>query len=185
MEPIPRPPGHLLLGNLFDLDATHPLESLTDLARKYGPIYELELPGRGSRVIVSGYKLVDELCDESRFDKMLGPGLTALAEGPVDRGLFTSETSDPNWRKAHSILLPGFSMDAMRSYYPQMLDIAVQLIQKWERLNPDDTVDVPADMTRLTLDTIALCGFNYRFNSLYRDTPHPFVVAMLGTLEEA
>ena len=66
-----------------------------------------------------------------------------------------------------------------------MLDIAVQLMQKWERLNPDDTVDVPADMTRLTLDTIALCGFDYRFNSFYRDTPHPFVVAMLGALEAA
>jgi len=25
-----------------------------------------------------------------------------------------------------------------------MLDIAVQLMQKWERLNPDDTVDMPA-----------------------------------------
>jgi cytochrome P450/NADPH-cytochrome P450 reductase len=39
-------------------------------------------------------------------------------------------------------------MDAMRNYHPMMLDIAVQLMQKWERLNPDDTVDVPADMTR-------------------------------------
>jgi cytochrome P450/NADPH-cytochrome P450 reductase len=99
--------------------------------------------------------------------------------------LFTSETSDPNWRKAHNILLPGFSVDAMRRYYPRMLDIAVQLMEKWERLNPDDAVEVPVDMTRLTLDTIALCGFNYRFNSLYRETPHPFVIAMLGTLEAA
>ena len=56
---------------------------------------------------------------------------------------------------------------------------------KWERLNADDTVEVPADMTRLTLDTIALCGFDYRFNSFYRDTPHPFVLAMLNTLEAA
>src|SRR5437762_10564773 len=71
----------------------------------------------------------------------------------------------------------------MRGYYPRMLDVAVQRMQKWERLNPDDTVDVPGDMTRLTLDTIALCGFNYRFNSFYRDTPHPFVVAMLRVLE--
>jgi cytochrome P450 / NADPH-cytochrome P450 reductase len=185
LEPIPHPPDHLFVGNLFDLDASHPIESLMELARKYGPIYELKLPNGASRVIVSGYKLVDELCDASRFDKMLGPGLNALAKGPAGRGLFTSETSDPNWRKAHNILLPGFSMDAMRRYYPRMLDIAVQLMQKWERLNPDDAVDVPADMTRLTLDTIALCGFNYRFNSLYRDTPHPFVVAMLGKLEAA
>jgi cytochrome P450 / NADPH-cytochrome P450 reductase len=76
-------------------------------------------------------------------------------------------------------------MDAMRGYHPRMLDIATQLTLKWERLNADDTVDVPADMTRLTLDTIALCGFDYRFNSFYRDTPHPFVLAMLNTLEAA
>ncbi|HEY1477651.1 MAG TPA: cytochrome P450, partial [Chthoniobacterales bacterium] len=69
LEPIPQPPAHLFVGNLFDLDASRPIESLTDLARKYGPIYQLELPGGGSRVIVSGYKLVDELCDDSRFDK--------------------------------------------------------------------------------------------------------------------
>jgi len=184
-EPIPHPPGHPFVGNLFDLDANHPMESMMELARKYGPIFEIDMPGGNSRVVVSGFELVDELCDESRFDKMLGPGLRALGSSAFGAGLFTSETSDPNWRKAHNILLPAFSMDAIRSYHPMMLDIAVQLMQKWERLNSDDTVDVPADMTRLTLDTIALCGFNYRFNSFYRDTPHPFVVAMLGGLEAA
>jgi cytochrome P450/NADPH-cytochrome P450 reductase len=175
----------MLVGNLFDIDAGHPIESLMELARKYGPIYELALPARASPIVVSSFELVDELCDESRFDKKVGGGLSALAKGPAGRGLFTSETQDPNWRKAHNVLLPAFSVDAMRVYYPRMLDIAVQLMQKWERLNPDDTVDIPADMTRLTLDTIALCGFNYRFNSFYRDTPHPFVIAMLGTLEVA
>ena len=39
-------------------------------------------------------------------------------------------------------------------------------------------------MTRLTLDTIALCGFGYRFNSFYRDTQHPFVEAMMRALHE-
>ncbi len=185
LEPIPHPPGHPFVGNLFDLDATHPIESMMALARQYGPIFRIAVPGGNSRVVVSSYELVDELCDESRFDKMLGPGLRALGGSAFSRGLFTSETSDPNWRKAHNILLPAFSMDAMRNYHPMMFDIAVQLMQKWERLNSDDTVDVPADMTRLTLDTIALCGFGYRFNSFYRDTPHPFVVAMLGTLEAA
>ena len=37
-------------------------------------------------------------------------------------------------------------------------------------------------MTSLTLDTIGLCGFGYRFNSFYRDTHHPFVGAMIGAL---
>lgn len=40
-------------------------------------------------------------------------------------------------------------------------------------------------MTRLTLDTIGLCGFNYRFNSYYRETPHPFINSMVRALDEA
>jgi cytochrome P450/NADPH-cytochrome P450 reductase len=87
--------------------------------------------------------------DESHFDKMVGAGLNALAEGPGGRGLFTSETADPNWSKAHKVLLPAFSMDAMRGYFPRMLDIALQLMQKWERLNSDDTVG--SDMSLVLL----------------------------------
>ena len=37
---------------------------------------------------------------------------------------------------------------------------------------------MPADITRLTLDTIGLCGFDYRFNWFYRERLHPFVEAM-------
>ena len=40
-------------------------------------------------------------------------------------------------------------------------------------------------MTRLTLDTIGLCGFNYRFNSFYRETSHPFITSMTRALDEA
>ena len=78
-----------------------------------------------------------------------------------------------------------FSLQAMRDYMPTMVDIAEQLMDKWARLNPGEEVDVPADMTRLTLDTIALCGFGYRFNSFYRDTPHPFVEAMVRRADES
>src|SRR5262245_49675788 len=69
LQPIPHPPAHLFVGNLFDLDANHPIESMMDLAREYGPIFQIDMPGGNSRVVVSGFELVDELCDESRFDK--------------------------------------------------------------------------------------------------------------------
>ncbi len=75
-----------------------------------------------------------------------------------------------------------FSQQAMRGYMPRMVDIANQLVEKWSRLNPGDAVEVPADLTAVTLDTVALCGFDYRFNSLHRETPHPFVSALLRTL---
>src|SRR4051795_12424769 len=137
------------------------------------------------RLIVSGPDLVEEICDEARFDKQVGGGLATLRKDGADTGLFTAETQDPLWRRAHNILMAPFSMQAMRDYMPKMLDIAHQLMGKWARLNPGEEVDVPADMIRLTLDTIALCGFGYRFNSFYRDTPHPFVQAMVRVLAES
>jgi cytochrome P450/NADPH-cytochrome P450 reductase len=173
-----------LLGNVFDIDSASPFESLMELARHYGPIYRLATPG-GDRLVVSGPDLVDELCDDTRFDKMVGGGLSNLRRGSIGSGLFTANTDDPLWHRAHNILLSPFSLRSMQDYLPMMLDLADQLMAKWERLNPDEDVDVPADMTRLTLDTIALCGFGYRFNSFYRDTPHPFVEAMVRTLAES
>jgi cytochrome P450/NADPH-cytochrome P450 reductase len=98
-------------------------------------------------------------------------------------GLFTAYTTEPNWSKAHNILLPNFGDRAMQSYHPTMLDVALEMCQKWERLNAEDEIDVVHDMTALTLDTIGLCGFGYRFNSFYRDDFHPFVNAMVESLE--
>jgi cytochrome P450/NADPH-cytochrome P450 reductase len=129
--------------------------------------------------------MIDDLCDDERFDKLVGDGQKAVRSFGRSAGLFTSDTDDPNWGKAHNILLPNFSMQAMRDYVPMMNDIASQLMQKWERLNPGELVDVTDDTTRLTLDTIALCGFGYRFNSFYRDTQHPFVSAMMLMLSES
>jgi cytochrome P450/NADPH-cytochrome P450 reductase len=181
---LPGPRGLPVLGNLFDIDGDSPFESLMAMARQYGPIFRLSTPA-GHRLIVSGAELVEEICDDTRFDKLVGGGLANLSRGGAGAGLFTAETGDPLWRRAHNILLSPFSLRSMRDYMPMMLDLAQQLLDKWERINPDEEVDVPADMTRLTLDTIALCGFGYRFNSFYRDTPHPFVSAMVRTLTES
>ena len=63
-----------------------------------------------------------------------------------------------------------------------MLDIASQLVLKWARKGPDYRIPVTNDFTRLTLDTIALCAMDFRFNSFYQDEMHPFVLAMNNTL---
>src|SRR5215203_3318191 len=183
-EPIPQPPGYPVVGNVFDIIGEEtPIQGLMKLARQYGPIFRLRTP-QGSVIVLSGFDLADEVSDEKNFDKFLGPGLR-MARTVAGDGLFTSWTQEPNWHKAHNILLPNFSMQAIKGYMPMMVDLAQQLVEKWERLNPDDEIDVPADMTRLTLDTIGLCGFGFRFNSFYRDEPHPFVVSMVRCLDKA
>lgn len=66
----------------------------------------------------------------------------------------------------------------------EMKDIASQLVLKWARKGPEHRIFATDDFTRLTLDTIALCAMDYRFNSFYQDSMHPFVDAMLASLSE-
>jgi cytochrome P450/NADPH-cytochrome P450 reductase len=68
---------------------------------------------------------------------------------------------------------------------PEMDDIAEQMCAKWERVGDHSIIDIVDNLTRLTLDTIALCGFDYRFNSFYSTDMHPFVDAMVDSLIEA
>ncbi|MGA9290473.1 MAG: cytochrome P450, partial [Anaerobacillus sp.] len=174
---FPQPRTYGPLGSLPLIDKEKPIQSFMKLAKEFGPIFQFQFPGRTS-TFVSSAKLAAEICDESRFDKKVGPVLQKVRAFGGD-GLFTSETTELNWKKAHNILLPSFSQQAMKGYHNKMVDLATQLIQKWARLNPNEEVDVPEDMTRLTLDTIGLCGFDFRFNSFYREQNHEFVDAMV------
>ncbi|MED0906268.1 bifunctional cytochrome P450/NADPH--P450 reductase [Bacillus nitratireducens] len=183
IKEIPQPKTDGDLGNLLLLNKEKPLQSLMKIADQMGEIFKFETPNQVTRY-VSSQRLVKEVCDESRFDKNIGPALKNVRSFAGD-GLFTSWSYEKNWKKAHNILLPIFSQQAMKGYHAMMVDIAMQLIQKWERLNADEHIDVPEDMTRLTLDTIGLCGFNYRFNSFYRDQPHPFIMSMVRALDES
>src|ERR1700733_11007878 len=181
LSPIPHPPTKPVVGNMLSLDSSAPVQNLARLARELGPIFWLDMMG-APIVVVSGHDLVDELSDEKRFDKAV--------RGPLRRvrrvaggGCFPADPAEPNWGKAHNILLQPFGNRAMQSYHPSMVDIAEQLVKKWERLNGDEEIDVVHDMTALTLDTIGLCGFDYRFNSFYRRDYHPFVESLVRSLE--
>ena len=181
LSPIPQPPTKPVVGNMLSLDSTAPVQNLARLARELGPIFWLDMMG-SPIVIVSGHDLVEELSDEKRFDKAVRGPLRRVRAVAGD-GLFTADTTEPNWSKAHNILLQPFGNRAMQSYHPSMVDIADQLVKKWERLNGDEEIDVVHDMTALTLDTIGLCGFDYRFNSFYRRDYHPFVESLVRSLE--
>jgi cytochrome P450 len=181
---VPHPRHRLpLVGDVLGVSAGTPVQDSMRLARELGPIFVRRFFGR-EVVFVSGAELVAELADETRFAKHVGLGIQAL-RGIAGDGLFTAYNHEPNWRKAHDILRPAFTQSAMRGYHPVMLDVAGQLLARWDRLVDGPPVDVAADMTKLTLESIARTGFGYGFDSFARDRPHPFVAAMVGTLRHA
>ncbi|WP_042220404.1 cytochrome P450 [Kutzneria albida] len=169
-----------LVGDVLGRTPRTPLQDSMRLARELGPVYERKL-FRRRFVIVSDAEMAAELAEERRFGKHVLPGVAKLRDLAGD-GLFTAYNEEPNWRKAHDILRPAFTQQAMRGYHPHMLAVARELLARWDAR---DRVEVTPDMTRLTLETIGRTGFGYSFDSFQRERPHPFVSAMFATLRHA
>ena len=66
-----------------------------------------------------------------------------------------------------------------------MHEIGCQLVSKWSQLGSCDEIDPTDSFTRVSLDTIALCAMDVRFESFKNDTLHPFVSAINYFLAES
>ena len=166
----------------YDTDA--PSQSAIENASRLGPIFELKTLGV-RYVVAAGADVVTDLNDESRFCKHIGPEIEALRILGGD-GLFTAYNDEPNWHKAHNLLMPAFSQAAMRRYHAVMLDAADELTAHWDaRARTRETVDVSVDTTRVTLETIGRCAAGYSFGAFHSEAVHPFVEHMISGLKGA
>lgn len=180
---VPAPPGLPVVGHLHQIARSGLVGHLLNVSRDMPEgIFKLRFGSRVS-LFVTDPDLVAELSDETRFRKMPGPGLRVVRKFAGD-GLFTAFSEEPNWGKAHRILLPAFSNRAMRGYFDMIVEVCDQLVAKWERAAGTD-VHVADDMTRLTLDSIAIAGFGHRFNSFEREELDSFLLALGRALSEA
>jgi cytochrome P450 len=178
-QQLPTPAGRRpVFGHMFQLDRRAVVQSILRLTDGLGPIVEISILGQRF-VFVTSAELAREFNDESRFRKSLPPGILALRSFAGD-GLFTAYSDEPNWQLAHDLLAPAFTKSAMQSYHPVMLGAAAELIAKWD--HAAGPVDVTADLTRLTLETIGRTSFGQDFGSFERDEQHPMVGAMLTAL---
>uniref|UniRef100_A0A8H7TIC5 Flavodoxin-like domain-containing protein n=1 Tax=Bionectria ochroleuca TaxID=29856 RepID=A0A8H7TIC5_BIOOC len=179
---IPEPPAYPIIGHAALIDPSYPLGSIQGFADKYGEIFRMRFPG-SNNVVVTTQALVNEVCDEKRFKKVVAGPLNHIRRGVHD-GLFTAHDGEEPWGIAHRVLMPAFGPLKIRNMFDEMHDLASQLTLKWARVGPDTHVEVSDDFTRLTLDTIALCSMGFRFNSFYSEDMHPFVQAMADFLTE-
>lgn len=151
MAPIPHPPTYPLVGNVLSVDPDDPMLSIVNLMKQYGPIISLKFPKRPRPVLMVGcQEYVHELCDQERFQKVVGGALEevrAIAKDgehlpPLQSivarnrladtrpGLFTAHQHEEAWAIAHRILIPSFGPLSIRGMFPNMFDIASQLIMK-------------------------------------------------------
>lgn len=178
-QTFPHLPGRKpVIGDVGSFRPGQPLQSVMERCGDLGPIFELKIFDQ-KFVFVAGGELAAELADEKRFEKALSPALVALRDF-AGSGLFTAYNDETNWELAHTLLMPAFTKSAMQRYHPIMLEVARELFGSWSDV--DRPVDVSADMTRLTLETISRAAFSTDFGSFSREDPHPFVPAMIAAL---
>ncbi|AYJ50831.1 cytochrome P450 [Rhodococcus sp. P1Y] len=176
---IPTPRFRLpVLGDVLSIDADKPTQRELRMAAELGPIFERKIL-KHRLVVVSGADLVAELNDETRFAKFLALPHRKLRALGGD-GLFTAFNSEPNWGAAHRILMPGFSRDAMRTYHRVMTEVAAELVEHWGR-RPNTSIDVTADLNKLTLENMARAGFGYSFDA-FVSKDDEFVAAIVRIL---
>lgn len=159
------------------VDFTKPVQDVTARLQQLGSAM-LEQPfGKQPAVFLADTALIDEVNDETAWEKHVGPSLGRLREVTGD-GLFTAHGHEPNWAKAHNILAPLFTKAAMKRYHDSMLAPIRELVEAWDKKSKVRSwIPIPIEANRLTLEIIGRAGMGYSFSDLSspRQPEHPFV----------
>jgi len=175
---IPQPSFKLpIVGHLLYLQKDAQ-KSFASLSSKLGSIYRLKL-GPANVVIVSGLETIREVCDESRFIKDFGPVTEAL-KGQFRTTFGNLSQNDPMWVRLYRIILPKFQLKAIQEdYFPIMKNVVEELFKKWESLLEKKEVLLDDELSRVVIDIVGLCQFDYRFNAIVSEKPNPLFQAVM------
>lgn len=187
---IPMPPRLPVVGHLpWLLRRGGPMVWFAALAERYrdAGIFQVTTPSRLDPIFVVNADIAAELFDETRFEKAVDGPLLRIRRF-AGNGLFTADNDDVQWHRAHKLLTPGFARGSMDRFFPTMRSTLQELLDAWGRADDEDrAVDVTADMTRLTLETISRCGFDHAFGSFATGAValDPFLQALARCMAEA
>lgn len=82
-----------MLGNLLQIPKDHMAQYFLEVSRDFDGIFEMDFAGTKIPFAFSA-DLVEELCDETRFRKVIRPPLSLLRD-IVGDGLFTAKVTRP------------------------------------------------------------------------------------------
>lgn len=181
-QPIPKPPGVPLLGNIFDVDPSNTWGSLKKLSEKYGEIFQIKVLGHGI-VFVASAALAEELCDKTRFRKYVGGPIVEI-RAAVHDALFTAYDHEESWGIAHRIIAPTLTPQAMVTWFDEMRDTTSELVQTWKTWGGSNGFLLIGTLNRLNLEATTLTLYGKKLNCL-NGAEHPMLKAMEDSTSEA
>jgi len=138
----------------------------------------------GMRMIsVADTALVEEVStgEPDRFTKdflKFSPGGDLLLES-FGRGLVFASTEDPEWQVAHRILRAPFSSRGVKAMGPLMCQQADELVRALRRdVGHGGVAYIDTWVTKMALETIAVCGLGTSLGCFESSETPPFVVSL-------
>lgn len=175
---IPHPPRRVpFIGDVLGMSKEKPNQTTLQRFEELGPIYRRSILGT-DLTFVGSAELAAQVFDDTVWEKYVGRPLERLRPLVAD-GLFTAYNWESSWARAHEVLMPGFTKEAMVSYHDVMVEVVDELGK--DLASADGHVPVVDEMGKLTLEVIGRCGFGYSFDS-FGGSEHPFVAAMSRAL---
>ncbi|MCP4440004.1 MAG: cytochrome P450, partial [Aureispira sp.] len=180
---IPSPPRIPVFGNAHQVAGKDLVLKMLKVIGDYSPICEFKMIN-DKMLMISNHELAEGILNSPHCHKAIPKPLQQIRNFAKD-GLFTAWTDEPNWKKAHNILMPGFGRTAIMGYLPIMVDRVNELMNYWRTNSAGQWVDVQNDMTKLTFEVIGRCGFDYSFGCFDGTEQHSFLGAMDFALNES
>lgn len=174
-----------IAGDLSTIDFNKPVQDLTAELCKLGSGM-LEQPfGNQPVIFLADTALIEEVNDETLWEKHVGPSLNRLRSVTGD-GLFTAYNHEPNWRTAHNILMPAFTKAAMKGYHDGMIATIGEFIDAWHtKSRVRSWINIPLEANRLTLEIISRAGMGHSFTDLSDRRENALLAALLRELTYA
>ncbi|ORY80872.1 cytochrome P450 [Protomyces lactucae-debilis] len=179
----PIPGAHIsdVLMGRFSVSIDNPLITTSNLRKLYGELYMVKIVGL-QKTFAASQRMANAVLSRPDCVKATHEFLQVLRDGQPQSGLFTAYNDEEDWGIAHRVLMPVFGPMAVRGMWDPMVEIAAVMVSRFNA-HQNEIIDLPDQLTRLTLDTIALCSFDYRFNSFFKEDMHPFIGDMLTFLK--
>ncbi|MBV8657686.1 MAG: cytochrome P450 [Burkholderiales bacterium] len=165
IKDLPGPRPWPLLGNLPQTRPSRMHRDVERWSRKYGP-YSRFYVGRTCVFVVADHQAVSQILRD-RPDGFRRPSVTAAvsAEMGGDPGVFLVEGSE--WRQQRRMVMPAFSAQAIRAYFPLLTRVAMRLRARWATAaQAGQTINLSDDLKRYSVDIIAALALGTEVNTM-------------------
>jgi cytochrome P450 len=162
---LPGPRALPLVGNMHQLNRTRLHQDMENWSREYGSLFRVELP-RATLLVVSDPEIIKQVLTArpSTFRRPAVMSEVAQEMGGIP-GVFDAEGIE--WRNQRKMVMQAFAPQAVKSYFPAMLQVAQRLQHRWEiAAAAKETINLGADLRLYTVDIVAGLAFGSDVNTI-------------------